>query len=664
MTGREFTGIREGKGERVSVRSYPCVGWCCGGMLSPDWVEDVGVGVASQFSEEGSDEETGVLGKETAEASGESGVESSDQVEMDILSQDPSVTDEVEERDMLEPSEASASSEVGHRQPLDEGDGSGQQYAHLVVFTSHKAGMDRVDKEKVNKVVYENSVGSKFFAQAQKMDAKHSARIEQMKAKLRNAPINESRHQEVFAEAERSRQLGDWWCVVDFDMFYAAVEMRDNPSLIGKPVAVGGSAMISTANYEARKFGVRSAMPGFIAKKLCPDLIFVPSHFDKYREAAEISRNIFREIDPLFTSMSLDEASLHLTPYIQAKVEKEGRKFAGNDPYTLQVVQEVVEKMRRDIAQATGGLTCSAGIAPNRMLAKIASDINKPNGQKFIDSNPFGIQDFMKNLPLRKIPGIGKVTEHIIKEVLHCHACGELLRPKPMMQLFYLFKRDTAMFIIRSALGISSTKLNDGNQNKAQKGISCERTFRELSKQEDIYDMAAKLSTTLSTQMKAKGLEGKVLTVKLKSSSFEVKTRAKTLPNYTNDEQTIWKFAKLLLARELPLKLRLMGIRVSSFKNIPEQTSTKQRHLTDFLEAESRSEGLALPTKDTQKDTIRCHKCHKEISMSDVMLHEDWHFAKEIKQKMREEDRATFETTAKKRKRVDKQRSLTDFFKQ
>jgi DNA polymerase kappa len=169
-------------------------------------------------------------------------------------------------------------------------------------------------------------------------------------------------------EIENTRELDRTWTHIDMDMFYAAVEIRDNPSLADKPVAVGGDMMISTANYIARKYGVRSAMPGFIAKKLCPDLVFVDCNFKKYSEVSKVFKAILEEYDPDYESMGSDEANLDITNYLL-------ERGLNND----EGKQAVVKEIRTRIKEATL-LTCSAGIACNKMLAKICTDMNKPDG--------------------------------------------------------------------------------------------------------------------------------------------------------------------------------------------------------------------------------------------------------------------------------------------
>jgi DNA polymerase-4 len=181
---------------------------------------------------------------------------------------------------------------------------------------------------------------------------------------------------------------------VDMDAFYASVEQMDNPELKGKPLAVGGSeirGVVSAASYEARKFGVRSAISGIRAKKLCPDLIFVPPRFDRYKEISKQIRKIFLDYTDLVEPLSLDEAYLDVT---------ENKK--GNPSATL-IAQEIRKRIFEEV-----GLTASAGISVNKFVAKIASDYNKPNGQKTV--NPDEVESFLEKLDVKKFYGVGKVT--------------------------------------------------------------------------------------------------------------------------------------------------------------------------------------------------------------------------------------------------------------
>ena len=190
---------------------------------------------------------------------------------------------------------------------------------------------------------------------------------------------------------------------VDCDCFYAAVEMRDNPSLIGKPIAVGGSTsrrgVLSTCNYEARAYGLHSAMPTAQALKLCPDVILLPHRFDAYKEASNKVNDIYRRYTEIIQPLSLDEAYLDVS---------EVDMLHGSATLIAQDIRQAIEK--------EVGITASAGIAPNKFLAKVASDWNKPNGQFVI--TPDQIADFMVQLPVKKIPGVGKKTaERLVIEL-------------------------------------------------------------------------------------------------------------------------------------------------------------------------------------------------------------------------------------------------------
>ncbi|XP_039036309.1 DNA polymerase kappa-like isoform X2 [Hibiscus syriacus] len=348
------------------------------------------------------------------------------------------------------------------------------------------------------------------------------------------------------------------------DAFYAAVETLSNPSLKGKPMAVGSMSMLSTANYEARKFGVRAAMPGFIARKLCPNLIFVPTDFNKYTYYSGLTREVFRNYDPNFLAASLDEAYLDIT-----RVCKE-RGITG---------EEIAEELRSRVHEETG-LTCSAGVAPNRLLAKVCSDINKPNGQFVLPNDRMAVMTFISSLPIRKIGGIGKVTENILKGVHGISTCKEMLQKGSF--LCALFSRSSADFFLSVGLGLGGT---DTPEARFRKSISSERTFSATEDAALLYQKLADISEMLSADMQKEGLSGRTLTLKLKTASFEVRSRAVTLQKYICSSDDILKHASNLLKAEFPISLRLIGLRVSHFNvdkgDIP--VDPTQKTLTKFL---------------------------------------------------------------------------------
>ncbi|XP_059448478.1 DNA polymerase kappa-like isoform X1 [Corylus avellana] len=232
--------------------------------------------------------------------------------------------------------------------------------SYHTVFTNAKAGMDGVDKERVQRIVYEMSKGSKYFENEERKEAFTRRKLESMRAQcamLTAADISNNRTvaDRRILELEATRDLTRIWLHVDMDAFYAAVETLSNPMLKGKPMAVGGMSMISTANYEARRFGVRAAMPGFIARKLCPELIFVPVDFKKYTYYSDLTRKVFQKYDPNFMAASLDEAYLDITNVCKQRGITSG---------------EIAEELRTSVYEETG-LMCSAGVGPNRLLAKV-----------------------------------------------------------------------------------------------------------------------------------------------------------------------------------------------------------------------------------------------------------------------------------------------------
>ena len=186
------------------------------------------------------------------------------------------------------------------------------------------------------------------------------------------------------------------------DMFFAQVEIRDNPKLGAVPVAVGNAAMIQTSNYIARKFGVKAGMPGYIAKKLCPELIFIQPDYVKYKIDCEKIRQVLEAIDPEFESLGYDEASLDVTDYIRMNQleSKEGRLF-------------VAQKIKDDIFAATS-LTSSCGVACNKMLSKMCSSVNKPDGITYLGFDQKSVDQYIFSQPIRKVPGIGKINELIL----------------------------------------------------------------------------------------------------------------------------------------------------------------------------------------------------------------------------------------------------------
>ncbi|VAI02591.1 unnamed protein product [Triticum turgidum subsp. durum] len=473
-------------------------------------------------------------------------------------------------------------------------DGGGDRpwQSYHTAYTNAKAGMEGVDKEKVLKVIYEMSKGSKYFENEQKKEAITKLKIEHLRAQCAKLTDNDISHFQKVAEnkileLEASRDLSKIWLHTDMDAFYAAVETLENPSLKGKPLAVGSMSMIATASYEARKFGVRAAMPGFIGCKLCPDLVFVRPNFERYTHYSGLARKVFQRYDPNFFATSLDEAYLDIT-----KVCIE-RGITG---------EEVASELRDAVLQETG-LTCSAGVAPNRMIAKVCSDINKPNGQFILPNDRDAVTTFVSTLPIRKIGGIGKVTEQMLHQVLGISTCQEMLQKAAF--LCALFSEGSTDFFLSVGLGLGGTETPE---HRLRKSMSCERTFSATNDSRLFFEKLDNLAENLADDLQKEGLKGRTLTLKLKTAAFEVRTRAATAQNYISSKEDILIYAKKLLKAEMPLSLRLMGLRMSHFSGEKDDsTSPTQKTLDRFFHSSDDEYSIHDAEKDVSIDQQSSH---------------------------------------------------------
>ena len=346
---------------------------------------------------------------------------------------------------------------------------------------------------------------------------------------------------------------------VDMDAFYASVEQRDNPELRGKPVAVGGSAargVVAAASYEARVFGVRSALPSVTAKRRCPDLIFVKPRFDVYRAVSAQIREIFAEHTDLIEPLSLDEAYLDVTENKQ----------------NIAIATEIATIIRARIKEVTG-LNASAGISYCKFLAKMASDLNKPNGQAVI--TPRAGPDFVANLPVKKFHGVGPATAAKMERL--GIVTGADLRTKPLEFLQANFGKSGAWYY-RISRGIDERPVQP---NREQKSIGAEDTFAE-----DIFDFeAAKtelkpLADKVWRHCEAKHLSGRTVTLKVKFADFQQITRSRTAAEPIAEAADLTEAGISLLSAVFPVEkgIRLLGITMSNFTD-PQSRSTEQLSL-------------------------------------------------------------------------------------
>ena len=339
------------------------------------------------------------------------------------------------------------------------------------------------------------------------------------------------------------------------DAFYASVEQLDNPELRGKPIAVGGSSqrgVVSAASYEARKFGVRSAMSGVIARRNCPELIFVKTRFERYRQISQQIRSIFFEYTDLVEPLSLDEAYLDVT-----------ENKMGNPSATM-IAREIRDKIREKT-----GLNASAGISINKFIAKVASDINKPNGQKTV--NPEEVLEFLENLEIRKFYGVGKVTaEKMYRLGIFT---GKDLKSKTEEYLADHFGKHGPYYynVVR---GIHESEVKP---NRMRKSLGAERTFSEnISSEIFMLEKLTNIAEEIERRLKKSKVAGKTVTLKIKYSDFTLQTRSKTTSYYISSKELILELAKELLYQEkMKDSVRLLGISLSNLNT--DKPSAKEK---------------------------------------------------------------------------------------
>lgn len=332
---------------------------------------------------------------------------------------------------------------------------------------------------------------------------------------------------------------------VDMDAFYASVEQLDNPELRNIPLAVGGNeirGVVSAASYEARKFGVRSAMSGFLAKKKCPHLIFVPPRFARYKDISTKIRAIFYDYTDLVEPLSLDEAYLDVTQNKKSNLS------------ASLIAEEIRERIWNELQ-----LRASAGISINKFVAKIASDINKPNGQKTI--NPDDVIPFLEELPVNKFYGVGKVT------TAKMHNLGIFkgadLKIKTLDELTSLFGK-SGLHYYNIVRGIHNSEVKP---NRIRKSIAAEITFNEnLSSEVFMLQRLDNIADELERRMQKSNTKGKTITLKIKYSDFTQQTRSKTINSYIYKKKEFYPIVKELLYQDvLKNSVRLLGI---SFSNL------------------------------------------------------------------------------------------------
>lgn len=332
---------------------------------------------------------------------------------------------------------------------------------------------------------------------------------------------------------------------IDMDAFYASVEERDNPNLKGKPLIVGGNSrhgIVTTANYEARKYGVHSAMPIFMAKQMCPKGIFVPTRINRYREASkEVFRILYGFTDTL-EPVSIDEAYLDLSNTSGKNIET-----------CFEIRKEVLEKT---------GLTLSMGLSFNKFLAKLASDWNKPDGIKLITSNM--VPEILLPLSIKKIYGIGRKTAKKLNDI-GIYIVEDLMELSEELLVELLGKHGTEIYFrIR---GQDNRKLETDRERKS---LGTETTFEISTRDKNILkEYIYQFALEIESELRRKRIQGRTITLKVKDEDFRSKTRSKTLECDINSSDDIYKLSSMLLDElDVNKKIRLIGVTISNLSSL------------------------------------------------------------------------------------------------
>ncbi|TSJ41019.1 DNA polymerase IV [Mucilaginibacter corticis] len=341
---------------------------------------------------------------------------------------------------------------------------------------------------------------------------------------------------------------------IDMDAFYASVEQRDDPRLSGKPLVVGGlpegrGGVVATASYEARLYGIRSAMPSKQALQLCPQVLFVKPRFDVYKAVSVQIREIFSRYTDLVEPLSLDEAYLDVTH------DKPGIGSA------LEIARQIKQAIRDELH-----LTASAGVSVNKFVAKIASDLDKPDGLKFI--GPSTIPAFMEQLPIEKFHGIGKVTAGKMRKLGVFN--GADLKKLGEDELTGNFGK-AGKFYYQIVRGIDDRPVQPFRETKS---LAAEDTFaHDLTLQEEMVKELEKLSMTVHRRLIQKNLQCRTITLKIKYSNFKLITRSRSYPAPLAGTEAIQTAVIQLLAETIQegQRVRLLGISLSNFGNAPDQ---------------------------------------------------------------------------------------------
>ncbi|GAA5844419.1 hypothetical protein JCM5353_008291 [Sporobolomyces roseus] len=460
-----------------------------------------------------------------------------------------------------------------------------------------KAGLGKRDPEEVQKIIYEASKGSTYFKDQVRKDKEVEAKGERLKARLAEEKASANGEEaetveRIIEQLEEKRDLSKVIALIDADAFYANCHELVNPELKGTPFGVGGG-ILTTASYAARAYGCRSAMPFFIAKKLCPQLISLKLEPELYVKASKQMMAIYAKYGPI-SPASLDEAYVDLTKYCDTQSV---------------TPSEAISRLRQEVFDTTG-LTVSAGVSPNKALSKICADVNKPNGQFVIDPTREGCMAFMKDIRLRRCFGLGRVTECLLNKIGFV-TVGDLWERRADLYLVrnHLGQKATFKWLLSLYLGLGSNRVVRSKRGD-RKTYGVEKTFRGTDKKEELDEILRKIAKSLAKDLAHAEFAGRTITLKIKHANYETVTRAFTpgrniwiksykdihhyglqlLHKEMKDRQAaITRGEKVKGGKNFILCARLLGLRVSNLRD--EREEKKANKLDGFIQRTDKGKG-------------------------------------------------------------------------
>ena len=479
-------------------------------------------------------------------------------------------------------------------------------------FTSEKAGMTGLDRTQINNIILNATKDSRIYKKNEQVLQKIKQEGIEMNKRLEEFHNDKCYYFQIesiasakLEQIKSERRFDKIWLHLDMDMYFAAIEIRDDPSLADKPIAIGNKSMISTSNYIARKYGVRSGMPGFLGLKLCPQLKLIQSNYHKYQIESEKIMNILNEYDDNIEVIGLDEAYIDLTEYCKE------RNIENNKEQLSLIINEIKIKIYDQTK-----LSCSIGIACNKMLAKICSDYSKPNGFYYLDFNSKIIENFMKDLNIRKIPFIGEKSEQRLNNI-GISKCKDLL--DKYVDLYRLFDEDRFEFFMKSALGIGSSEHSAQQESKSiSRGIS----FQISNDKTLLINTCKKLAIKVynDIQKENKPPNAKTLSVQVIDYNEEKRIKCVTKQEgYYDNENDIVNGSVLILEELLQINkwARMIRVKVSGFNRLNKE---KEKNVNSN-EDEGEENDYHVNTIFTGKKKKRNKKKkNKNVKTLDILL--------------------------------------------